>query len=193
MANGRVVDRVVVRISGWQWADGSVQARRRGGAPAGRVADVRPADARASPHADGGGRRMRAAELLRAMTLDPADETGLSAPHTAKGRLQRALLELLRVHERDGTAADQRAVPVLRAGAAGVISKTRHRGAAGRPEHERRADPPTRNRPGALGLDRRRDPHRAHVRHLAVRRRGVSIDSAQHTLAATAGTANPPR
>lgn len=25
MANGRVVDRVVVRISGWQWADGSVE------------------------------------------------------------------------------------------------------------------------------------------------------------------------
>ena len=30
-------------------------------------------------------------------------ETGLSAAHTAKGRLQRALLELLDVHERDGT------------------------------------------------------------------------------------------
>jgi hypothetical protein len=29
-------------------------------------------------------------------------EAGLSAPHTAKGRLQRALLDLLRVHERDG-------------------------------------------------------------------------------------------
>ena len=29
--------------------------------------------------------------------------TGLSAAHTAKGRLQRALLERLRVHERDGT------------------------------------------------------------------------------------------
>jgi hypothetical protein len=36
------------------------------------------------------------------MTIDPPDETGLSAPHTAKGRLQRKLLELLRVHERDG-------------------------------------------------------------------------------------------
>jgi hypothetical protein len=29
--------------------------------------------------------------------------TGLSPAHTAKGRLQRALLDLLRVHEREGT------------------------------------------------------------------------------------------
>ena len=31
------------------------------------------------------------------------DEAGLSAPHSAKGRLQRALLGLLRVHEREDT------------------------------------------------------------------------------------------
>ena len=59
------------------------------------------------------------------MTLDPADETGLSAPHTAKGRLQRALLELLRVHERDGMLPTSARFLFYELVAAEVISKTR--------------------------------------------------------------------
>lgn len=49
----------------------------------------------------------------------------LSAAHTAKGKLQRALLELLRVHERDGTLPTSARFLFYELVQAGVVSKTR--------------------------------------------------------------------
>jgi len=52
------------------------------------------------------------------------DEAGLSAAHTAKGRLQRALLERLRVHEREGTLPTSGRFLFYELVQAGVVSKS---------------------------------------------------------------------
>ena len=62
------------------------------------------------------------------------DEAGLSAPHTAKGRLQRALLDLLRVHERDGTLPTCNRFLFYELVQAGDRAEGGHRGSPGRPE-----------------------------------------------------------
>ena len=49
--------------------------------------------------------------------------TGLSAAHTAKGRLQRALMKRLDVHERDGTLPTSARFLFYELVQAGVISK----------------------------------------------------------------------
>ncbi len=51
--------------------------------------------------------------------------TGLSAPHTAKGRLQRALLARLRVHERDGMLPTSGRFLFYELVQAGIVSKAR--------------------------------------------------------------------
>lgn len=55
--------------------------------------------------------------------LDPEDETGLSAADTAKGRLQRALLERIDVHEREGTLPTSGRFLFYELVQAGVVSK----------------------------------------------------------------------
>jgi hypothetical protein len=51
------------------------------------------------------------------------DEAGLSAAHTAKGKLQRALLDLLRVHEREGTLPTSNRFLFYELVQAGVVPK----------------------------------------------------------------------
>jgi hypothetical protein len=55
--------------------------------------------------------------------VDIGVSAGLSATHTAKGRLQRALMDLLRVHERDGTLPTSNRFLFYELVQAGVVSK----------------------------------------------------------------------
>ena len=90
--------------------------------------------------------------------------TGLSAAHTAKGRLQRELLKQLTFMNATGMLPTSGRFLFYELVQARGGVEDRHRGAAARPEHHRRADAPTRGGPGAVGLDRGRDPLAARVR-----------------------------
>ena len=92
---------------------------------------------------------------------------GLSSPNTKAGRLQRACLELLREHERNGDIPTNGRFLFYELEQRGVIPK-KYDGVNPRPARttphsaagcQRRDDAPARARPDPVALDRGRNPH----------------------------------